>query len=80
MHLSANDAVVLFDPILALCRFLFSPPQDYWEGVAGCRKFQKSEVAHAIYFCVLYRTIKYQWEYKLDQALLVMSDPLHWKG
>ena len=25
-------------------RFLYSPLQDYLEGVAGCKKFQKSEV------------------------------------
>ena len=30
-------------------RFLFSPPQDYWEGVAGCRKFQKSEVKNLLF-------------------------------
>ena len=69
VHLSANDVVVWFDPILALCRFLFSPPQDYWEGVAGCRKFQKSEVAHAIYFCVWYRMIKYLWPFETHKHI-----------
>ena len=34
----------LFVSLYVYCRFLYSPPQDYWEGVAGCRKFQKSEV------------------------------------
>ena len=69
VHLSTNDVVVWFDPILALCRFLFSPPQDYWEGVAGCRKFQKSEVAHAIYFCVWYRMIKYLWPFETHKHI-----------
>ena len=37
----------IIEPKMINCdnfRFLYSPLQDYLEGVAGCKKFQKSEV------------------------------------
>ena len=49
---NTNRQMKPFYPLVADCRFLFSPPQDYWEGVAGCRKFQKSEVMHEICWSV----------------------------
>ena len=48
------------------CRFLYSPPQDYWEGVAGCRKFQKSEVRNGLF-------IKYK--YKIGTKLVQVYAP-----